>query len=263
VAGYLAQNPEEVTEAARLELASAERAIALDPELPEGYMARASHRLSYAWDWQGGLADIERARSLGASGASASLDNARALAGVGNYREGIASARRATEVDPLSVEAWTSLGRMLVNAGDAAGAEAAARRGLQTSPDNPSPAFALGLALWEQGKLDEALSVFDRNSFPFFRLTGLAITQHAMGHARESRAALDELIAKQSMNSAFQIAEVHAVRGEPGEAFAWLERARAQHDEGLEFVRLDCLLVSLHSDPRWKAFLRKMNLAID
>jgi hypothetical protein len=120
-----------------------------------------------------------------------------------------------------------------------------------------------GLALREQGKLDEALSVFDRNSFPFFRLTGLAITHQATGHAREAQAALDELVAKLSMNSAFQIAQVYAVRGEADAAFAWLERARVQHDEGLEFVRIDLLFVSLHADPRWRAFLHKMNLPMD
>jgi TolB-like protein len=263
VAGYLAQTPDEVTEAARLELASAERAIALDPESPEGYVARASHRLSYAWDWKGGLADLERAKALGAGELGASIEVARALSGAGKVGEGITAARRATEVDPLSVEAWTSLGRMLVNGGDPVGAEAAAHRGLQISPDNPSPNFVLGLSLWEQGKLDEALAVFDRNSFPFFRLTGLSIAHHAMGRARESQAALDELVARQAMNSAFQIAGVHAVRGEPDEAFAWLERARIQHDEGLQFVGIDCLFVGLHADARWKPFLRKMNLPVD
>jgi TolB-like protein len=263
VAGYLAQTPDEVTEAARHELASAERAIALDPELPEGFVARASHRLSYAWDWKGGLADIERARLLGSGEVDATIVYALALVGVGRFPEAVALVRQATDSDPLSVSAWTSLGRMLVSSGQPAGAEAAARRALQLAPDNPEPAYVLGLALREQGKLDEALVVFDRNSFPFFRLTGLAITQHSLGHARESQAALDELVAKQSMNSAFQIAQVHAVRGDADAAFAWLERARVQHDEGLEFVRIDLLFVNLHADPRWTAFLHKMNLPVD
>jgi tetratricopeptide (TPR) repeat protein len=263
VAGFLAETPDEVTEAARLELASAERAIALDPELPEGYVARASHRLSYAWDWKGGLADIERARLLGSAEAGTTLVHAPALVGVGRLPEGVALARRGTEIDPLSVGAWTSLGRILIDCDDPAGAEAAARRALQIAPDNPEPAYVLGLALREQGKLNEALSVFDRNSFPFFRLTGLAITHQAMGHAPEAQAALDELVAKLSMNSAFQIAQVYAVRGEADAAFAWLERARVQHDEGLEFVRVDLLFVSLHADPRWRAFLHKMNLPVD
>jgi TolB-like protein len=263
VAGFVAETPDEVTEAARLELASAERAIALDPELPDGYVARASHRLSYAWNWKGGLEDIERARSFGTGEAGPNNVHARALTAVGRFAEGFASARRATEIDPLSVGAWTILSRMLLDSGDHAGAEAAARRGLQISPDNPSPVFLLGCALLEEGKLDEALAVFDRNSFSFFRLTGLAITHHAMGHAPESQAALDELVSKLAMNAAFQIAQVHAARGEVDAALEWLERARVQHDEGLEYVRMDNLFASLHPDPRWKAFLKAMNLPVD
>jgi TolB-like protein len=263
VAGYVAETPDEVTEAATLELASAERAIALDPELPDGYVARASHRLSYAWNWKGGLADIERARSLGTGEVGLNNVHARALTAVGRFADGLASARRATEIDPLSVGAWTILSRMLLDSGDHSGALVAARRGLQISPDNPSPAFLLGCALLEEGKLDEALDVFDRNSFTFFRLTGLAITHHAMGHARESQAALDELVSKLSMNAAFQIAQVHAARGEADAAFEWLERARVQHDEGLEYVRMDKLFASLYPDPRWKAFLKRMNLPVE
>jgi hypothetical protein len=65
------------------------------------------------------------------------------------------------------------------------------------------------------------------------------------------------------MNSAFQIAQVHAVRGEADAAFAWLDRARVQHDEGLAFVQFDLLFASLHDDPRWRVFLHKMNLPVD
>ncbi len=263
VAGFLAQTAEEVTQYARLQLASAEQAIALDPALPDGYVARANYRLSYAWDWKGGLADIERAKSLGTGDSGANVAQALALAALGRFPEGLAAARRATEADPLWGWAWIILARMLDYGGDQPGAEVAARRGLQVSPDNPAAAYELGIALRGQGRLEEALACFDRNSLEFFRLTGLAITHHALGNARESQTALDELIARYSLVSAFQVAWVQAVRGDPDAAFAWLERARVQHDEGLEFLRTFPEFVSLHADPRWKPFLRKMNLPVD
>jgi TolB-like protein/tetratricopeptide (TPR) repeat protein len=263
VAGFLAQTPEELTRYALLQLASAEQAIALDPALPDGYVARANHRLSYAWDWKGGLADIERAKSLGTGDDGADVAQALALAALDRLPEGLAAARRATEADPLWGWAWIILARMLDNGGDEPGAEVAARRALQVAPDSPAAAYELGIALRGQGRLEEALACFDRNSFEFLRLTGLAITHHALGNARESQAALDELIARYSLVSAFQIAEVKAVRGEPDASFAWLERARLQHDGGLEFVRMDPAFASLRADPRWKPFLRRMNLPVD
>ena len=40
----------------------------------------------------------------------------------------------------------------------------------------------------------------------------------------------------------------------------WLERAYTQKDSGLVYVRVDLPLKNLEGDPRYKAFLRKMNL---
>lgn len=263
VAGFLSATPEEVTRSAELELASAERAIALDPELPDGYVARASHRLSYAWDWKGALSDTERAASLGGEDTDGQIERAKALTALGRASEGLASARRATELDPLSSDAWTMLARQLELAGDQVAAEVAARRGLQISPDNPLTACVLALSLWGQGRFEEALPLFDGNSFEFCRLQGLAMTYHSMGNTRESQAALDALVDRLSMNAAYQIAEVHGFRGEPDAAFRWLERARAQHDAGIEFVRADPAFASLRGDPRWRAFMRKLNLPVD
>ena len=75
-------------------------------------------------------------------------------------------------------------------------------------------------------------------------------------------APLDELIARLSKNAAYQVAEEYATRGERNAAFDWLEWARVQHDEGLEFVRMDSLFANLYEDARWKAFLRKVNLPV-
>ena len=60
-----------------------------------------------------------------------------------------------------------------------------------------------------------------------------------------------------------QVAEVHSWRGEKDLAFEWLERAREEGDLGLWWVKVDPLLRSLRGDPRWKAFLGRMNLPVD
>jgi len=50
------------------------------------------------------------------------------------------------------------------------------------------------------------------------------------------------------------------MRGERDLSFACLERAYQQHDSSLNDVLTEPDLVNLHQDPRWKPFLRKMNL---
>jgi tetratricopeptide (TPR) repeat protein len=77
----------------------------------------------------------------------------------------------------------------------------------------------------------------------------------------EADAALRELIAKHAEAAAYQVAGVYAARGEVDLAFECLERAYSASDPGLSSMMVEPLLVSLHDDPRWGAFLRKMGLA--
>jgi hypothetical protein len=79
-----------------------------------------------------------------------------------------------------------------------------------------------------------------------------------MGHAAESDEALGELIEKFAEDWALQIADVHGARGEADAAFEWLERAYAQRDGGLADMKWSPRFRSLHGDPRWSAFLKKM-----
>jgi hypothetical protein len=93
-----------------------------------------------------------------------------------------------------------------------------------------------------------------------WRLVGLPLAFHALGRRGESDAALAALKDKYAGDSAYQIAEVHAFRGEADLAFEWLERAYAQRDSGVTNIKGDRLLRGLVGDPRYKAFLRKLKL---
>jgi len=74
---------------------------------------------------------------------------------------------------------------------------------------------------------------------------------------------LRELITKCHASHAHQTAEVYAFRNQSDEAFAWLDRAYAQRDGGLIETKVDPLLKNLDRDPRFTAFLKKLNLPPD
>lgn len=112
---------------------------------------------------------------------------------------------------------------------------------------------------WSQP--ERALEAIESEPHPAFRLFGLALAQHALDRELEAQAALDELVDTWGSQAAYQIAEIHAFRGEIDQAFEWLERAYAERDPGTAEVRVDPLLVGLQDDPRWPGFLRKMRLA--
>jgi hypothetical protein len=89
------------------------------------------------------------------------------------------------------------------------------------------------------------------------------MAHHDLGHASESQRALDALIARAGGTAPYSIASVHAWRGEHDLAFEWLERAAARRHPDLVFAKVDLNLRNLRADPRWKPFLRRMNLPDD
>jgi predicted Zn-dependent protease len=137
-------------------------------------------------------------------------------------------------------------------------AEQAYRRACDLAPQRGNTYSVLALSLIAQGRDGEALAAAGREPDDAFRYHALAIVHHAAGHRVESDEALRELVVKHAEDFAYQIAEVHAVRGQAGAAFEWLERARSNRDSGIAQSKTSPYLRSLHDDPRWGEFLRRM-----
>ena len=119
----------------------------------------------------------------------------------------------------------------------------------------------VGLALIYRGDPAAAITEIKRESNPTEQPWGLAVAYHALGRAADSDAALERFIAGGARNHAYEIAEVYAYRGERDEALKWLERAYVEKHGTLKWVLRDPTMAKLESDPRYKAFLRKMNLS--
>ena len=192
--------------------------------MAEGHAAMARIQLHYDWDFHGAGASSRRALEL-MPGNALALRAASRLAGfMGRFEEAIGLGRRAVEQDPLSAGAYMSLGAILWPAGRFAEAVTALRMSLELAPQITTARVVLSFCLNALGRADEAL--------------GGLVRKHA-----------DVL--------AFQIAEIHALRGEKDLAFEALERARALRDSGIVETKINPHLRSLHDDPRWGRFLHK------
>jgi hypothetical protein len=107
------------------------------------------------------------------------------------------------------------------------------------------------------GRPDVALAHF-RLAGEGLGQAGVAMAQHALGKLPESQAALAELESKYATGFLFQIAQVHAWRGDHDAAFAWLERACHEHDAGITRLRSDLVLDRIRDDPRYEALVKKV-----
>ena len=88
-----------------------------------------------------------------------------------------------------------------------------------------------------QGRPQEALAEIQKEPDALWRLYGLAIAHHALKDNKHADEALTELIARFQDGAAYQIAEVYAFRREADRAFEWLDRAYAQRDGGLTYLK--------------------------
>jgi serine/threonine-protein kinase len=240
-------------------LAVAERAIALGPKLADAHAARGVTRLSFFRDWDGARADFDRALQLNAASGAAQLGKYRLLMAFGRIDEAVATGRKAVLVDPLSTLAWISLGRALYAQGNLDEARTALERAMELSPDSPYGAYALGVNHLFRGEPESALTVF-RRSDSVYRPTGIAMAEHSLGHARESRQALEQAIRENGADGAYQIAQAYAWRGEDDKTFEWLQLAIDRNDGGLTFLKSDPIIGRMASDPRYAAVVRKMGL---
>jgi TolB-like protein/Flp pilus assembly protein TadD len=239
---------------------AAERAIALAPDLPFGYVTRGVLRSTHSWDWTGAQADFEKALALDPGDGEAQNLYGGLLASVGRLPEAIAAERKAIELDPLSGWPWEGLGIYLMASGQFAAARQAISRALELNPEASPMSYSLGRLELLEGHAQEALTVFRRIGFEALRQCGSAMAEHTLGHAKESQQALDELAAKHSQEAAYQIAQVYAWRGEKDHAIEWLQRAYAQHDDGLSLIKYDPVLATLRADARYAALLKKLGL---
>lgn len=82
-----------------------------------------------------------------------------------------------------------------------------------------------------------------------------------MGRKAESDAALNEMIARNARESAWNIAYVYAFRGEADKCFEWLDKAVVYRDPGLSLTAVQWPFANVHQDPRWLPFLRKIGRA--
>ncbi len=243
-------------------VAAADRAVALAPDIPDGYAARAFMRYTYLWDWKGAEDDLNRAIELDPNDATVQRRYGDLLDTLGRVPEAIAATRRAIEADPLSALAWQSLGLYLYSSGHMSESRQALERSFEINPEGTYIHWHLGVLELLTSHPAAAMEHFRQLKASDLRLAGAAIAQHALGHGREAHAALDELIRTLSGEAADQIAEIYAWFGEPDQAFEWLNRAFEQRDGGISDIKTDPLFASLRQDPRYVAMLRKLALPL-
>jgi TolB-like protein len=233
----------------------------LDSKSLTPHVELADIHVYYDWDWIGAERELQTAFALGPRETDGVQVASQLAAARGRWDEARQLAIEAVELDPLNPSAHMILGwNVYLHTGQYAEAEESFHRGLQLAPKYGSGEYFLGEALMLEGHQDAALAEFRKETLDDGQLEGSAMALFAAGRKAESDAQLTEAIRHNGNSWPSEIARVYAFRGEKDRAFEWLNRAYELRDEDLYLIKDDPLFKNLDGDPRYKAFLQKMNL---
>jgi TolB-like protein/DNA-binding winged helix-turn-helix (wHTH) protein len=244
----------------RLAREAVERALALNPNLAQAHAQMGRIKEQVDFDWTGADASCQRAVALDPGNPEVVRTAAFAAAILSRFDEALQLSRRAVDLDPLNADSWEHLAEIKFFTGRLDEAAADSKKALELNPDVVASHKVLSEIYVMQGRPQDALAEIELVRYDPVRAFLYAIAYHALGREKESDAALSKLITKYHASMAYQIAQVYAFRNQSNEAFDWLDRAYAQRDGGLITTKVDLLLKSLHGDPRYAAFLKKLNL---
>jgi eukaryotic-like serine/threonine-protein kinase len=246
---------------------AAEQGLAIDDGLAELHTSLGFIQRFWEWDWEASRRSFERALSLNSGYSSAHRFYSHLLAGLGEHAASIESAKRALELDPLSPIIHTAVGDVYFYARRYDEAMEYYRKSLELDPGLLAGHTDLARALERAGRYEEAIAAFRTAESlapkgPPEPSSGLAHVHASMGRRAEALAIVAALQALSATRyvSPYGIGSIYACLGETDTALDWLERAYAEHDQTLVWVKVHPRLDTLRGEARYRALLEKMRL---
>jgi len=238
----------------------AKQALALDPTLPDPHLAMGAIHITIDWDWSAAEDEYSQALHLDPGNISA-LDGLSTIAIIQNRMDqAIQLAHSAILRDPLNHVSYYTLARAKSRLGQYAQAEMADRKALELNGTGYVNRFWVGYDLLMQGEPAAALREFERDRDDGIRRDGLLLALPALGRAQEAERIAGEMERASAATDAANLAAYYACQKDADRAFAWLDRAYSRRDSYILVTRGDFCFKNLEHDPRYKAFLRKLNL---
>ncbi|HJQ27537.1 MAG TPA: winged helix-turn-helix domain-containing protein [Blastocatellia bacterium] len=246
--------------------AAARRAIELDEQLAEAHAVLGYILFKRDWDFTGAEREFHRALEL-APHSIYHHGYALLLSALGRHDEAIAEINLAERGDPRSLTVKVNAGILHICARRPERALERLRETVELEPQVSLGHWALGWAYSACGDHERAIQVLQEAirlaGSGVFSVANLAHTLARAGRINEARHQLTKLLemADHSYVAPYSLAVIYAGLNEREQAFAALERARAEHDDLMTFLKVDPRLDSLRADARFARLQRRVGLA--
>src|SRR5215467_8410369 len=240
-------------------------ALRLDDSLPEAHRALADILFNYDWDWPAAEIEYKRAINLNPNYAEAYHQYAWPLAMSGRTSEALSELKHSQQLDPLSLFIATDMNVPFYVARQYDLSIDQSRKVIDMEPNFFLAHYTLAIALAQKHDYTTAISEFQKarslSDVPW-NYAGLGYIYAASGQRQEALQVIADLKAKakQRYISSYAIATVYAGLVDRDKAFEWLEKAYDERSPGLTWLKVEPMLDSIRSDPRYADLLRRMGL---
>lgn len=258
--GFLAAAPEKKAYARAY--AAVDRALALSPKLSTAHLARGELLLIADLDWRGAEAEHRRALELAPNDGEAKFFLGNQVATFGEMESAISFTRQALATEPLQAKWYDWLAIYLSGLKRLDEAERASRRAIELQPGAGHSHYTLTVIEIQRSNPQAALDVARQETDRTWRNGALALAWQIADDRKAADAALRTLIEEDADQSAYQIADVYALRNDAKRTFEWLDRAWSNRDPGVGYLLYDPFILRYKDDPRFAAFCRKVGLPV-
>ncbi len=265
--GFLAaQAMMPVAEGRAMAREAAEKALRLDPQSAEAYLAISYVYVNFDWDWPAAEEAYIKAIQLRPGWSDNHHLYSRLLLTLGRNEEALAQIIKAQELDPLSPLIATSVAVILRCMGRLEEALDQCNRAFDLAPNFTAALSVVGGVYRELGRHDEAIETFQRAVTLTNRNPGLiANLIHGLGSSgridearREMQALLDGTTPLPVQSRHFALAYVGI--GEDEKALDWLETALDEGSEVFLTAKVDPAWKTIRDTPRFQAMLRRVGV---
>jgi len=246
--------------------AAARRALELDEALAEAHASLAFALFFYDRNFPEAEREFQRAIELNPNYATAHhWYGVTYLAKMERFDEAIAELKRAQELDPLSLIINADLGNTYIQAHQYDKAIEQLRKTIEMDQSFYFAHWQLGVAYEMKGDFQDAIAEYQKarqlNDDPWV-LALLGHVSAVTGRRDEALKILDQLkrISKQRFVYAYGFAVVYAGLGEKDQAFQWLGKSYQDREPRITRIKVDPLMDSLRSDPRFADLERRIGL---
>jgi len=242
---------------------AAQRALELDPSIPEAHAVQGRIMYSFDWDPEGGERELRRALDLGPNDPFVLHCYSMLLTAEGRFAEALALNERLLTQDPISTFTLRDRALILYVARRYEDAIQIGRKALELDERFTQAYSPLWRSYEQLGREKEAVDAYltalsSSKSEPQMDALRTAAGQGATAFWKRR---LEQLIAE-AEPSPYTVAMIYVRIGDHDHALAWLETLYEQRAAGMRSLKVNPEWDPLRGDARFNDLLRRANVAI-